>query len=390
MMQMMMKKRIQQSAAMIAATAILSLSCLAVPNAQAAETSETAPKIVQVAASGSSLALDDQGNVWCSALHAISVKDGYHPNLMIKAKGLNHVVRMSGDLVLREDGTVWTIETPDVAPSDLKQHVSAELGDPIPDLKEIVKIQDIGMLGLAIDREGKAWFFESAPRWLKNDPTFTLKAKPVLIEGLDHVKDVSVSNDSVMFLKDDGTIWGIDTYIPVSRIHGDNPSLYDTIRSTKPVRMNNLNDIAKLGNNIALKKDGTVWIWGRDKFAKPESDISEKAIAPFQVAGLADIVDFSKIVDNGKSGNKTLFVKKDGTVWGWGFFSEDWIPGSEPVGAWRDVFQLKSLSDVAYLPISGTDAVVKKDGTLWLWGTNNSYSTFIKDPLPVEFNANMK
>ncbi|MFD0696310.1 RCC1 domain-containing protein [Paenibacillus sp. GCM10027628] len=385
----MKKKQIRQSAAVIAASAILSLSCLTFPTALAAETSKTDPKIVQVAESYSPLALDDKGNVWCMAFHAISVKEGYHPILMMKAKGLDHVVSMSGDLVLRDDGTVWTIESTDVDLSNVKEHVSAELGDPLPELKEIVKIQDIGMLGLAIDKAGKVWLFENAPRWIKNDPTFTLQTKPVLIEGLDHVKDISVSYDNALFLKEDGTLWGIDHYIPVSRIHSNNPSLYDTIRSTKPVQMNNLNDIVKIGNDIALKKDGTVWVWGRDKFAKPENDGSENAVVPFQVAGLSDITDFSK------SGDQALFVKKDGTVWGWGYFSEDWILGGKAVGTWKDIFQLKSLTDVASVLVSQTsvvetEAAVKKDGTLWMWGASGPFQSFFKDPMQVDFNVNMK
>jgi alpha-tubulin suppressor-like RCC1 family protein len=268
------------------------------------------------------------------ALNAISVKEGYHPTLMIKANGLDHVVSMSGYLILREDGTVWTIESTDVKPSSLNEHVSAKLGDPLPYLKEIVKIHDFGMLGLAIDKNGKAWLFEHAPRWLKNDPTFTLQTKPLLIEGLDHVKDISVSYDKVLFLKDDSTVWGIDTYIPSSRIHANNPSLYDTILTAKPVQMHNLKDIVKIGNDIALKNDGTVWVWGRDKFAKPENDGTESEVAPFQVAGLYDIADFSK------AGDQALFVKKD--------------------------------------------------GTLWLWGGSSSTQSFFKDPIQVDFRVNSK
>jgi alpha-tubulin suppressor-like RCC1 family protein len=95
---------------------------------------------------------------------------------MVKVKGLNNVISISNGsdhLALRKDGTVWTIErNTGSEPTDLNEHESATLGDPIPHLEHIVKVDADGEIGIAIDKEGKVWIFETAPRWVRNDPTF--------------------------------------------------------------------------------------------------------------------------------------------------------------------------------------------------------------------------
>lgn len=381
-------KRMIQAAKAVAVATIIALFAWTVPTAQATDTSHKVdPKIIQVVPYNPLLALDDQGNVWCMALHAISVKDGFNPTLMVKATGLDNVVSITEGLVLKEDGTVWTVEQN--SSDDINNHVSASLGDPIPHLEHIVKIKLWNMLGLALDKDGKLWIFETAPRWVRNDPTFSLKSEPVLFDGLDHIKDMSISFDSASFLKADGSVWNIDYYTPISHIHSHNPSIYDSIRSTKPVQRKELTDIIKLEDHAALKKDGTVWVWGRGMFAKPNDDGTENEVAPIQVAGLSDIIDFSL------EGEHAIFVKKDGTVWEWGYFVENWDKIGSETKVWRGISRLDELTDVASVSISSastymqSEAAIKKDGTLWIWGPDH-FSTFVPKPLQVDFMLNSK
>ncbi|MEW9699990.1 hypothetical protein [Paenibacillus sp. SI8] len=85
---------------------------------------------------------------------------------------------------------MWTIEDKGISEfADINEH--------------IVKVEVTGMIGVAIDKDGKVWIFESAPQWLRNDPTFLLNTEPMLLSGLDYIKDVTFGSIGALFLKDD-------------------------------------------------------------------------------------------------------------------------------------------------------------------------------------------
>lgn len=376
-------KRATQSAVLLS---VLSLSSVAPLTAIAADSSvKDQPKIVQLTEPKSPLAIDDQGNAWCLALHAISVKDGFFSNLMVKATSLTNVKSSTSGggnmLVLKNDGTVWTVERKaENELPDHQDHISATLGMRIPHLENIVKVDVYGMIGLALDRDGKVWIFETAPGFVKS---ISLKSEPVLVEGLDHVKNMLISSDytEVTFLKEDGTVWNIDEYSP----RGSNRSLYDSIRFTKPVQLEYLKDIVKLKqNHFAIKKDGTVWNWGRTTaFSKNYPEVGLTPVAPYQIDELSDVVDVSSNFDH------ALFVKKDGTVWGKGYFVEKWESlGNEPQKVWKNLFKLDGIEDAALVNISdyylSTESIIKKDGTVWMWGLDQ-FSTLNNKPQQVEF-----
>lgn len=378
-------KRITQGAALLS---VLSLSSVAPLTAIAADSSvKDQPKIVQMTDPSYSLAIDDQGNAWCLALHSISVKDGFFPNPMVKATSITDVKSSASSggtmVVLKNDGTVWSVElTAENEQPDYKEHISATLGERIPHLDNIVEIDAIGTIVLALDREGKVWIIET----VKYDRTIPLKAEPVLVEGIDHVKDMLVSTDynEITFLKEDGTVWNIDEYSPR---HSSSWSLYDSIRYKKPVQLENLKDIVQLKNNhYAIKKDGTAWNWGRTTtFSKSRSfqEVALTPAAPYQIEELSDVVDVSSTFDH------VFFVKKDGTVWGKGYFVEKWEAlGAEPQKVWKDLFKLEGIEDAASVNINNyhlsTESIIKKDGTVLMWGLDH-FNKLIDKPQQVEF-----
>ncbi|MEC0267846.1 MULTISPECIES: hypothetical protein [Paenibacillus] len=195
---------------------------------------------------------------------------------MVKATSITNVKSIASRVALKNDGTVWAIErTSEAEQPNYKEHISETLGERIPHLENIVKVDEVGTLVLAIDRDGKVWIIET----VKYDLTMPLKAEPVLVEGIDHVKDVLVSTDynEITFLKEDGTVWNIDEYSP----WGSSTPLYDTIRYSKPVQLENLKDIVQLKNNhFAIKKDGTVWNWGRTTDFSKSRDFVNVALTP--------------------------------------------------------------------------------------------------------------
>jgi alpha-tubulin suppressor-like RCC1 family protein len=126
--------------------------------------------------------------------------------------------------------------------------------------------------------------------------------------------------------------------------------------------------------------------------AKPISDRSKAGTAgadAFQVARLSDVVDISAGTEH------MLAVKKDGTVWIWGYFLKKWKfsrPPYSPDSYWP-ISQLDGFTDIVTV-IAGneTDMAIKKDGTLWLWGIDGgnlvSDDVFHSKPVQVDFTPN--
>ncbi|AFH61742.2 RCC1 domain-containing protein [Paenibacillus caseinilyticus] len=377
----LLKSRLLRYSAVITAAAIFVLPAGTSSYVQAAARTEAAqPKIVQ--ATADPLALDDQGNVWGRALQSISVKEGFHRTLLMKGKGLDKVKSVaSGNsmaVALREDRTVWVIERED--PTLTKEQVYVSLGDQVPGLHGIQKVILHGTLGLAVDQEGKVWMFESASRRFRNSIPL-MKAQQ--LRGLDSIKDLAFGSTGVSFLREDGTVWIID--YPKSQYGftmNENLILASTAKQIKELK-----GIVKLDTDSALSKDGTVWVWGTGMVATKQKNSFDTAVSPYQLPGLSEVTD----LDNG--GKHALFVKKDGSVWGLGYFTlRMGALGGEHPDEWKELFPVEGLSDVVSVSVNddrhGVDAdtAVKKDGTLWMWGIDTS-ATFHPKPLQVDFRT---
>lgn len=113
-----------------------------------------------------------------------------------------------------------------------------------------------------------------------------------------------------------------------------------------PVRIKGLDRIVSIsGGRVAVHSDGTVWEWGMSAGAK--------TVAPRQIAGLEQV---SKVAD---AGTIRYALHTDGSVTAWTASSLD-----------ANTIELKKLpvSQAAAVAASGSlGIVVKKDGTVWWW-----------------------
>lgn len=163
-------------------------------------------------------------------------------------------------------------------------------------------------------------------------------------------------------------------------------------------------------HSCVLKRDSTVWCWGRNDFGEtgtsPESseqcagqafpDERGNLVRPFhacvrqprQVLGLSDVVEL------GVAEGRSCVRKRDGTVWCWGGNVGgrlgDGLPPSEvcPAVAWdpprltppaspcrRRPSQVSGLSGIISLAVAdGFVCAVQSNGQVWCWGTNNQGS----------------
>ena len=70
-----------------------------------------------------------------------------------------------------------------------------------------------------------------------------------------------------------------------------------------------------LYHSLALKSDGTVWVWGYNGAGELGNETNANSSVPLQLAGLSGVVAIAS------GGETSLALKSDGTVWAWGINS---------------------------------------------------------------------
>lgn len=113
-----------------------------------------------------------------------------------------------------------------------------------------------------------------------------------------------------------------------------------------------------------------VLAWGDNKYGLVGDGSTKQRLRPVRVAGLSDVSSLTHY------SNSTYAVKKDGTVWRWGRF---YVPNPSDPGATGTNITLKTPTKVAGL--SGVKAIlmeqsscyaIRSDGTVWSWEYLNS------------------
>jgi alpha-tubulin suppressor-like RCC1 family protein len=200
---------------------------------------------------------------------------------------------------------------------------------------------------------------------------------PVQVSGLDDVKSIAAGRGFSLALKDDGTVWawGDNSYGTLgdsrkSNKHPDNtypePSMIPGL--TRIIAIDANEDYA-----MALKDDGTVWAWGNNGFSqlgnanKPGINIDDFVSDLHVVTALSDV----KAIACGPV--NAIAIKKDGSVWLWG--RRDYILGERFLSIFTSGTSipgiLDDVGDVISAAAGETHAIIlKNDGTLWAWGDN--------------------
>jgi alpha-tubulin suppressor-like RCC1 family protein len=112
----------------------------------------------------------------------------------------------------------------------------------------------------------------------------------------------------------DGTLWA----------WGDNTfgelGLGDTSERHAPTQVGNAHDwaaVACLGHHsLALKRDGTLWAWGENCYGQLGVGDTTDRHSPTQVGASRD---WAAIAPGAADSYHTVALKRDGTLWAWGF-----------------------------------------------------------------------
>ena len=237
---------------------------------------------------------------------------------------------------------------------------AAILALPLPALAASQQIAATSHL-LWLKPDGTVWASgdqDSGGRGDSRQPEVRNKFEP--IAGLKDVVQVAARDNQSVALKADGTVWVWGMF--------DSMAPYD-----KPKQLPGLTDVKAIASGadfvVALKRDGSVWLAGSGDDNGVRTDGSSKPVA---IAGLTDVVAV------GATNWAAFVAKKDGSVWGWGngyarlLGSKGKYDLLDPEKSHNPKpLRIEGPADVVAL--SGGNAhmlALTRDGKVWAWGDN--------------------
>jgi alpha-tubulin suppressor-like RCC1 family protein len=167
-----------------------------------------------------------------------------------------------------------------------------------------------------------------------------------------------------MALKGDGTVWmwGWNKFATL----GDGTT---TNRAT-PVQVPGLTGVIAIAgardHTLALESNGTVWAWGDNEFGNLGTGNTTNSPVPVQVHNLTNVVAIAGGRDH------SLAVESNGTVWSWGWNQYGQV-GDGTKGANKLLpVQVSGLTNVRIVSAGADHSMaLKSDGSVWAWGQNN-------------------
>lgn len=207
--------------------------------------------------------------------------------------------------------------------------------------------------------DGSMWAMGRNDAGQLGDGTTTDRRTPVQVAS--GVVSVAAGANHTLFIKTDGTLWGVGW-----NLHGAVGPTTSTLGAFLVTPVQLATGVASVSggfyHTMFLKTDGTLWGLGGNAGSQLGDGTATDRLAPVQVASGVTAVSSGAYF--------TMFRKTDGTLWAvgenlWGQFGDGTATSrSTPVQVATGVASVSAGGDYT--------AFVKTDGTLWATGANDS------------------
>jgi uncharacterized repeat protein (TIGR01451 family) len=288
------------------------------------------------------IALKADGTVWFWGIPFGAVESpANYQTTPTQVGGLSNITAIASGwghaLALGTDGKVWSWGLNDVGQLGNQPPAGTMTSYPatqIPGLSNISAIAAGGGSSFAVSADGTVWAWGGQANDLNlANPRRT----PVQLNMIEGVRSISTDGDTTFAIKQDGTAWSWG-----SNFSGLLGSGSTDPSSATPVRVVGLTDVhsvaSSLNHAVAVKNDGTVWTWGRGSAGElgdgRTGDSNIQSNVPLRVDSLTNVVAV-------EAGDVTcLALKGDGTVWIWGDGKPTpaqvaGLVGIRAIGAWN-------------------------------------------------------
>ena len=318
------------------------------------------------------MALKEDGTVWSWGSNSNGqLGNGDRQNVAIPTKinSLSNVIEIDANseysLALKNDGTVWA----------WGENAHGELGDAsieksliplqIIGIEDIIAISAGGTHCAALKKDGTVWTWgRNYYGQIGNGEFGGKQSTPMQVKGILDVKAIASGDRHTMALKNDGTVW----------VWGDNE--YGQLgtgtkkSSDIPIQIAYFEGIKSISagvyHSLAIKNDGSVWTWGNNEYGQLGNSMKENGFIPTKVEGLENI----KSVTAGK--RHSIALQNNGAVWIW---------GNNHTGQLGDSYLDESLKPLLISGLSNIETIsthislstaLDADGLIWTWGDNIS------------------
>ena len=181
-----------------------------------------------------------------------------------------------------------------------------------------------------------------------------------------------MNNEQGFHIDVDGNLWawGRNDYgqlgdgTTIDRDQNDKVKIMDGVRflgDVLPIAMGQY-------HTMLVKPDGSLWVWGRNDFGQLGDGTTIDRHSPVKIMDDAQTVFRDSVTNNRYAGDyNSVVIRKDGSLWAWGRNDN----GQLGDGTTTDRhFPVKILDDVIELIRTGDSTmVIKSDFSIWGWGS---------------------
>jgi alpha-tubulin suppressor-like RCC1 family protein len=241
----------------------------------------------------------------------------------------------------------------------------------IPGLRDVVQIAAGDAAAFAIHRDGMVSAWGSRDRGMIPDGVKSRPGNPapkaltpVKVPKLAGLKQITVGGIGLGVTVDGRVIsWGL-SHPALGRM----AEMGDWLDAGEVPGLTDVVSVVAIGETAAaLKKDGTVWVWGSNDqagFGNGQLSTNEVSRTPLRVPGLMNVTSLV----GAQSGRQYIALLKDGTIRAWG--NTDWGQGGAGIsGTSQPRPSAPKISGVKAVFAAGNNSfAVREDNSVWIWG----------------------
>ena len=252
-----------------------------------------------------SLALKSDGTVWAwgdnrygelgnGATYNVG-NSGFNngTNTPVQVVGLTNPASISGEgftsLALMSNGTVEAWGEGNTGQCGNGTNLDCPTPVSVVGLSNVVAISGGWFHALALRSDGTVWAWGDNSSGELGDNTTSNRYTPVEVIGLSNIVSVSGGDNNSMARRADGTIWkwGENQYGELGNGTTDNGT---NIPHPLAIQVPGLSNVVLSANrdyhNICIKQDGTVWVWGDNRWGGEGDASGSNVLSPRLMPGL--------------------------------------------------------------------------------------------------------